>query len=244
MNKIFNITNGDCLAEQLKETTISGEMIICREALVTGSLQAENLDVFWKIRSEFIAENYGDTKENYYRKVVSECNKIMQIPEDSEVHLWFEDDLFCQVNMWFCLTLIPKDKNINIYRIFPKASKENQWKGFSDSDRFDLEKTLTSRVLFKQKDLELGQNLWEAYQSNRQNKLKQLSEIQSDCFRFLPELITAYQNINPEVFIQNLIQNGITDFSEVFEKFRDELGIFGFGDLQVKLIYDKVFQEK
>ncbi|WP_394665013.1 DUF1835 domain-containing protein [uncultured Chryseobacterium sp.] len=244
MNKIFNITNGDCLAEQLEETTISGEMIICREALVAGSLQAENLDVFWKVRSEFIAENYGDTKENYYRKVVSECNKIMQIPEDSEVHLWFEDDLFCQVNMWFCLTLIPKDKNINIYRIFPKASKENQWKGFSDSERFDLEEALTSRVLFKQKDLELGLNLWEAYQSNHQNKLKQLSKIQSDCFRFLSELITAYQNINPEFFIQNLIQNGITDFNEVFEKFRDELGIFGFGDLQVKLIYDKVFQEK
>lgn len=244
MNKIFNITNGDCLAEQLKETTISGEMIICREALVAGSLQAENLDVFWKVRSEFIAENYGDTKEDYYRKVVSECNKMMQIPEDSEVYLWFEDDLFCQVNMWFCLTLIPKDKNINIYRVFPKASKENQWKGFSDSHRFDLEETLTSKVLFKQKDLELGLNLWEAYQSNHQNKLKQLSEIKSDCFRFLPELITAYQNINPEVFIQNLIQNGITDFSEAFEKFRDELGIFGFGDLQVKLIYDKVFQEK
>lgn len=219
-------------------------MIICREALVAGSLQAENLDVFWKVRSEFIAENYGDTKEDYYRKVVSECNKIMQIPEDSEVHLWFEDDLFCQVNMWFCLTLIPKDKNINIYRIFPKASKENQWNGFSDSHRFDLEEALTSKVLFKQKDLELGLNLWEAYQSNRQNKLKQLFEIQSDCFRFLPELITGYQNINPEFFIQNLIQKGITDFSEVFEKFRDELGIFGFGDLQVKLIYDKVFKEK
>lgn len=244
MNKIFNITNGDCLAEQLKETTISGEMIICREALVAGSLQAEDLDVFWKVRSEFIAENYGDTKEDYYRKVVSECNKIMQIPEDSEVHLWFEDDLFCQVNMWFLLTLIPKDKNINIYRIFPKASKENQWNGFSDSHRFDLEEALTSKVLFKQKDLELGLNLWEAYQSNRQNKLKQLFEIQSDCFRFLPELITGYQNINPEFFIQNLIQKGITDFSEVFEKFRDELGIFGFGDLQVKLIYDKVFKEK
>ena len=244
MNKIFNITNGDCLAGQLKETTISGEMIICREALVAGSLQAENLDVFWKARSEFIAENYGDTKEDYYRKVVSECNKMMQIPEDSEVYLWFEDDLFCQVNMWFCLTLIPKDKNINIYRIFPKESKENQWKGFSDSDRFDLEEALTSKVLFKQKDLELGLNLWEAYQSNRQNKLKQLSEIQSYCFHFLPELIATYQNINPEVFIQNLIQNGITDFSEVFEKFRDELGIFGFGDLQVKLIYDKVFKEK
>ncbi|WBV51215.1 DUF1835 domain-containing protein [Chryseobacterium gambrini] len=244
MNKIFNITNGDCLAEQLEETTISGEMIICREALVAGSLQAENLDVFWKVRSEFIAENYGDTKEDYYRKVVSECNKMMQIPENSEVYLWFEDDLFCQVNMWFCLTLIPKDKNINIYRIFPKASKENQWKGFSDSDRFDLEETLTSRVSFKQKDLELGLNLWESYQSNHQNKLKQLSEIQSDCFRFLPELIATYQNINPEFFIQNLIQKGITDFSEVFEKFRDELGIFGFGDLQVKLIYDKVFQEK
>jgi hypothetical protein len=54
LNIIFNIANGDYLADQLKETSIAGEIIVCREALVAGPLQAENLDSFWKIRSEYI----------------------------------------------------------------------------------------------------------------------------------------------------------------------------------------------
>jgi hypothetical protein len=122
LNTIFNITNGDYLAGKLKHTTITGEIIICREALVTGSLQADYPDEFWKMRSAFISENYSDEKVNYYQKVVSEFEKIKNIPAHSEVNLWFEDDLFCQVNMWFCLTLLPKDRNIKIYRVFPKNS--------------------------------------------------------------------------------------------------------------------------
>ncbi|GAA5091598.1 hypothetical protein GCM10023210_19230 [Chryseobacterium ginsengisoli] len=244
MNKKFNIVNGDYLADQLKRTTIDGEIIICREALIKGNLKADNLKDFWKIRAESISKDYDVKKESYYTKVVSEFEKILHIPQNSEVNLWFEDDLFCQVNLWFCLTLIPKNKGLKIYRIFPKTTKEDNWKGFSVSDQFDLEDSLRSRVLFQEKDIELGINLWKAYQNKDTESLQQLSENQSECYHFLKEIIDSYLNIKPEAFIKNLIKNGTTDFSEVFEKFRDELGIFGFGDLQVKSIYDTIVKEK
>ncbi len=240
----MNIVNGDCLAGQLKEASVGGETIICREALVSGPLQADNLVDFFDMRADFISKEYPAEKDDYFKKVVSEFDKILAIPENSEVNLWFEDDLFCQVNMWFCLYLIPKNQNLKIYRVFPNTMKENNWRGFSDSEISDLEKSLQSRVLFDEADIELGINLWKAYQNNDKETLKQLSEKQSDCYRYLQEVINSYVSINPEVFIANLMENGISDFDLVFEKFRDELGIFGFGDLQIKNIFNKVLKEK
>jgi hypothetical protein len=50
-------------------------------------------------------------------------------------------------------------------------------KGLIDKQKDSIILFKDSQIdLFKQKDLELGLNLWEAYQSNRQNKLKQLND--------------------------------------------------------------------
>jgi len=244
LKNIFHITNGDFLADDLKKISIEGEIIVCREALVSGNLKADSLVDFWKIRAKSISEDYNVSKENYYEKSVSEFEKILNIPEGSEVNLWFEDDLFCQVNLWFCISLISKNEDLKIYRVFPKTDIENHWKGFADNDNSDLEESLESRVLFNENDIELAVNLWKAYQNNDINSLKLLSENQSKCFHFLKEVIDTYININPEDFIKNQIENGLTDFDSVFEQFQKELGVFGFGDLQVRKIYDKVIKEK
>lgn len=241
---MFHITNGDFLADDLKKTSLEGEIIVCREALVSGNLKADSLEAFWKIRAQSIAEDYNVSPESYYEKSVSEFDKILNIPEGSEINLWFEDDLFCKVNLWFCVSLLSKIKNLKLYRIFPKLDIENPWKGFSDADKSDLEKSLESKVLFNEDDIELAENLWKAYQNNDNNSLKQLSENQSNGLRFLNEVIDAYINIKPEDFIKYKIENGLTDFDSIFKKFHVELGIFGFGDLQVRKFYENVLNEK
>jgi len=241
---MFHITNGDFLAADLKKTSIEGEIIVCREALVSGNLKADSLEEFWKIRAQSIAEDYNISPESYYEKSVSEFEKILNIREYSEVNLWFEDDLFCQVNLWFCVSLISKIKNLKLCRVFPKKDIENPWKGFADSNKLDLEKCFESKLLFSENDIELAENLWKAYQNNDINSLKQLSENPSNCFHFLNEVIDTYININPEDFIKNQIKNGSTDFDSIFKKFQEELGIFGFGDLQVRMIYEKILNEK
>jgi len=237
---MLHIINGDFLADDLKKTSIEGEIIVCREALVSGDLKGDSLEAFWKTRAQSIAEDYNVSPKSYYEKSVSEFEKILNIPEGSEINLWFEDDLFCQVNLWFCVSLLSKIKNLKIYRIFPKLDIENPWKGFADSDKLDLEKCFESKVLFNEKDIELAENLWKAYQINDINSLKQLSENPSNCFHFLNEVIDAYINVKPEEFIKNKIENGLTDFDSIFKKFQKELGIFGFGDLQVKKIMRKL----
>ncbi|PZU91350.1 MAG: DUF1835 domain-containing protein [Chryseobacterium sp.] len=240
MKHIFHITNGDYLAEELKNTSIKGEIIVCREALITGTLKADSLEEFWEVRAKSIADDYNVSEKSYYENSVSEFEKILNIPEGSEVNLWFEDDLFCQVNLWFCISLLSKIDDLKIYRVFPKIDAENYWKGFSDSNHSDLEDLLESKVVFNKNDIELTLKLWKAYQNNDMDSLKQLSYNQSNCFHFLKEVTDAYINIKPENFIRNQIENGLTDFDSVFKKFQKELGIFGFGDLQVRNIYQKL----
>ncbi|MBB4806919.1 hypothetical protein HNP38_002215 [Chryseobacterium defluvii] len=251
MNPVFHILNGDCLAEQLKETSVGGEVIICREALVSGKVKADSLEDFWELRAEFISGEYGIEKETYYEKTVSEFQKIINIPEFSEVNLWFEDDLFCQINLWFCVFLLSKIKNIRMYLVFPLVSEnEDHWRGFSLSDSKGLEESMQSRIEFREKDIQLGVNLWNTYQNDDRQQLIRLSENESDCFALLKPVIEAYCNTspenitltNPEVYIKNLVDNGIRDFSSVFKTFQQNLGIYGYGDLQVKKMYDKALQ--
>jgi hypothetical protein len=63
----------------LRKTSIKGEIIVCREALVYGDLKADSLEAFWKIRAKSISEDYKVSKESYYQKSVSEFEKILNI---------------------------------------------------------------------------------------------------------------------------------------------------------------------
>ncbi|AZA74697.1 DUF1835 domain-containing protein [Chryseobacterium indoltheticum] len=87
----FHILNGDCLAEKFPKN-MEGEIIIWREALIDGPVSDNN---FFENRKKFITENH-DSESDYEELVVKEFQRIQNIPEDSSVFFWFEDDLFCQ----------------------------------------------------------------------------------------------------------------------------------------------------
>ncbi|SIQ07301.1 hypothetical protein SAMN05880574_10525 [Chryseobacterium sp. RU37D] len=72
MKRIFHITNGDYLAYQLEKTSVEGEIIVCREALVLGNLKAYSLEDFWKVRAESVLNDYTVEKKSYYQKVFPE----------------------------------------------------------------------------------------------------------------------------------------------------------------------------
>ncbi|EJL75155.1 DUF1835 domain-containing protein [Chryseobacterium populi] len=243
MKKTFHIANGDYLAEYLNKTSVGGEIIVCREALISGPLQSDSLDHFWKIRSEFVSGEYEASQQSYYKKVVPEFQKILDIPENAEVNLWFEDDLFCQVNIWFCISLLSEKKNIQVFRVFPQVPDvEDHWKGFSLSGSHALEESYRLKEEFRKEDIRLGAHFWNAYKNQDKNQLSRLSENKSVCFRYLKEVIDAYCNAfpentsltNPEVFVKKLTENGVRDFNIIFKEFQQNFGIYGYGDVQVK----------
>lgn len=244
----YHILNGDCLADQLRQTPINQDFIICRECLIDGNLYADNIADFWKIRAKFIAETYNTSVQEYFSKTVSEFEKLIHLPDHSEVCLWFENDLFCQTNMWFVISILANNSTLNIFRIFPKTeSKADTWKGFGIANAEQLERAYFSKVQFKPKDIELGKYLWMAYQNSDLNGLKKLSKENSDCFEYLEEVVQAQIDrfptgeamSRPDKVVKAIIDNTSTEFQVVFSMFSDREGVYGFGDLQLKSIYDR-----
>lgn len=248
---IHHIVNGDCLADQLRQTKINENFIICRECLIEGNVDAHSLSDFWKIRAAFLADTYKISVEEYFSRTVSEFEKLNNLPENSEVCLWFENDLFCQTNMWFVISLLAKYPSISIFRIFPRVdSIADTWKGFGMATPEQLEQAYLSKIKFSSRDIELGVNLWNAYQVDDFEKLKEWSKSKSDCFAFLEEVCQAHidrfpmgQHLGrPDRAVKEIIDNTSTEFEVVLSAFSEREGIYGFGDLQVRNIYARLMR--
>jgi hypothetical protein len=245
----YHILNGDLLAEQLKQTSILGHRFVCAECLIEGDVSGDTLSEFWETRATYISDSFSATKDEYFTKVVSAFDTILYLPEDAEVNLWFENDLFCQVNMWFVLSLLSDRPPKAMYRIFPVIDNPTDpWKGFGASDIQNLEIAYQSRVMVNLEDIQLGASLWKAYKYGEFESLKELSKQPSGAFQQLEDVVQAHidrfpegnQPGRPEKAIRQLIEHGSTDFGEVFNEFSKHHGIYGFGDSQVRQMYDKI----
>ena len=226
---IYHLLNGDALAARFD---LPDEGIVCREALTSGNIQADNVADLWKVRAEFIEREFGDT--DYFEKVVPEFEKLQNANEDDEVNLWFGNDAFCQVNMWFCLSLIT-GKNLQVYRIFPDVG------GWNCSFK-NLEKCLSRRVGMSADEVKLGENLWKSFQKGDAENLLELGKQGSDGFMRLGEVSRALAEINsrPLSILKAIKSSGEDNFGKIFQRFCEEADIYGFGDAQVKMLLDEV----
>ncbi|MEP5612809.1 MAG: DUF1835 domain-containing protein [Cyclobacteriaceae bacterium] len=183
--KVFHILNGDALKDQFPANSIAGEIFIARECLVDGDVSGETLPKLIESRLASMHEMYGVSREDYLQKTVSELGKINDI-EGGEVNLWFEDDLFCQVNFWFCCSLL-NEKSISAFLVRPSAPHRY---GFGGMGRKDLLNAFETRKLLTAEQVSQFAELWRAYQS-KDVSMSSVSNHLLDEFDFLKEAIQA-----------------------------------------------------
>jgi hypothetical protein len=238
MGLILHVLPGDATVGDFENTGIDGEVIVCREALIDGDVRADSLEEFWTIRSKFIGDEYESDTGSYYKGVASEFEKLLNLPAGTEVNLWFEYELFCSVNMWFCLNLL-RDADVKIFRIAPVTRAENEiWKGFGRMQAEELRECFTKRVEFGRGDRELAEKLWQAYSNGDLEALDELGKAKSECLPYLREVCTAAteKSSRPKRILEEIKASGVEDFGEMFTRFSERAGVYGFGDTQVKRI--------
>jgi hypothetical protein len=178
----------------------------------------------------------------------------MKAHDDSEFNLWFEYDLFCQVNMWFVISIINSlSVNKKIYAVYTSYLDRNDkhfWNGFGPANSSRLQVCFADRILLSDADLQLGQELWVAYKDHNVEELIRLAKNQSFAFPYLQEVVQAHierfpkdgANGRPEKVIEDITKNISTDFHKVCKEFWRRESIYGFGDTQIKSLYDKVMR--
>lgn len=234
-----HVLNGDALLENFP---FKENIFVCRECLMDGPTDAPTLPAFWAARAAFIAKEYDATESEYYSRVVSEFEKLAT-SNIAAVNLWFEHDLFCQVNLWFTLDFLSTHQpGCRVYIVMPQP--DPTWSGFGQLDRKELSHCYNQRVPVRNDGMQLAIALWTAYRTNDLYLLRSLSLRHSRCFPFLQQVCQAHLDrlppmSRPEQRLKAIRAAGITNFDSLFNEFRKTEGIYGFGDMQVKKILEK-----
>lgn len=242
MNSVYHILNGDALLEQLPDSII-GERIVAREALVDGDVHADTLEELFRVRDHFMSESYpGYIEGEYYQKSVPEFNKIQSVPKGAEVNLWFEDDLFCQVNLWFvCHLLNESEHSYSVWLIRPPIHTQY---GFGGIPPRKLPELLDKKISISGNEIALLSQLWQAYQKDDLKALQTIS-LSLTKLPFVQKAVEVQidrvENNTPEKIISEIIEELDTNkFGPVFGEFCKRTPQYGFGDLQVKRVFDNL----
>lgn len=249
MKEQYHILNGDALKDQFPKD-VKGEIIVARECLVDGNVAGNSLEEIFETRASFISKHYdGNTIESYYQNSVSEFDKMRAIPSGTEVNLWFEDDLFCQVNFWFVGYLLhQQQKNNPVYLVRPKVHSPY---GFAALNSNELSALIQDRKRIT--DLDKVSGLWIAYQLQNFNTLLDIAIELEQEYPFIFPAVKAHIDRFPtngkqgrpeETLFALMTEFGTDDFGQVFKAFNEKESIYGFGDLQVKRLFDIIKKNK
>lgn len=240
----MHILNGDALRAHLP-VSIDGEIIITRECLVDGDVTGNSLEQLFANRSRFLLEAYNSPENKYKEEVIPEFDKIKKLGNRSCINLWFEDDLFCQVNLWFvCHLLSQFTTTSDVYLVRP--SSDNQY-GFGGMSETALELAYQQRIRIDEKNLSDFATLWKLYQHQDHIQMMFLAERLKHEFPFLINAVHADKDRlpidgslgRPQKTLLSIIEDFKThDFGVIFKEFCKREPVYGFGDLQVKRLLD------
>lgn len=217
-----------------------GRTVVCRECLVDGPVGAsDTLAAFFDRRASFIAETFGESPEIYRSRVAGELLRLTETGAGDEVNLWFENELFCQVNYWFCLFLL-RDSGARVFRVSPVAE---DWEGFARIDAESAALAFSRRAELDRASVGFGAGLWEYFSAGDLESLTRAARSAPESgFPRIEEVCRAAREIGyrPAETLRAIVAGGETDFGKIFERFRAAEGVYGFGDAQVRRLLETV----
>lgn len=255
MNKTLHILNGDSTAESFAKSSLEGDVLIWREMLCEGSLDKNiGSDPFWKLRYDFFENELGVDKIEYYDNTIKELIKLEDLSEYSEVVLWFEFDLFCQINLLGTCTFLLKSfrKDIQYYLVCTGNEKgKQQLQSLSDYDPNDYPTLFENKIKLSRNNLLFAEACWHLYVENDVEKLKSFDFKSHSKFQYLSMAMQQHLQRFPgenglnqiENKILEIIDAGISDKTDIVKAlllWQQKETVYGFGDLQYAMILDKL----
>src|SRR6266404_2185979 len=101
---LLHIHNGESTANTLREFGFPGEHLAFQEVLMAGPAQHGLSQEDWhETRAKYLAEAYDLSFEECRSNLVKQEAALRRFTDHDETILWFEHDLFCQMNLIYLL---------------------------------------------------------------------------------------------------------------------------------------------
>lgn len=248
MNKLLHITNGDAFTNILKKMPVEGAIITWREVLCEGKTTTDvGSESFWKTRFEFLKTTYKTTKQTFIEKTLKEYRRLCNEKQQDEIVLWFDNDLFCQINMIAVISWLKKYRpNVPISLVSP--SRKSQF--FSSLTQDKLVKLFNKRIPLTNDDIAFADYVWQIYCSDSPIRLQSIIQPANSNFNYLLDAIQLHLTRFPSVYnglnsvenfvISEAVSKNLNSKDELISSLLFNEKDFGYGDLQYISVVDNL----
>lgn len=249
----LHVLNGDATLTLFRQSELPGTAVVCREMMCEGKVKCTNdMSAFFDTRSKHLEYHYGIDKQTYFAHVVQELEKLKTAGEYQEVVLWFEFDLFCQINLLFVLhylrTQLIRLPKISLVSI-DQHPEVPEFKGLGMLMPYHFPALFDQRVILEEADLELAARAWQAYCEGDPLKLEAISQQPTGNLIFLGPALSAHLQRLPSVenglnaiqsyFLRKLSLSG-QRWYDLYAQFWNDMRIYGFGDFQLDIYIQRM----
>ena len=176
-SSVLHITNGDITTNYLKSLKFQGKFITWREMLCEGKTSIDvGSESFWKTRFEFLKSSYKVTKKTFIDFTLKEYRTLCQEKSQKEIVLWFDSNLFCQINMIAIISWIKRfrkgEKVTMVYSHMIDDGSTQNLAYFNDLTQDQIRRHYKNRMTLSQDDIEYADYVWQLYCSNNPLRLE------------------------------------------------------------------------
>lgn len=243
---LLHITNGDSTTNYLRKLHFKGDFITWREMLCEGKTTTDvGSESFWKTRYDFLKSSYKVSKKKFIDFTLKEYRSLCKHKHQDEIVLWFEYDLFCQINMLAVISWLKryrKDYKVSLVQSGKIDGKQELF-SLNQLDKVQINQHFDNRIELRQDDIEYADYIWQLYCSDSPLRLETVHKFNPmSPFVYLEDAIRSHLLRFPSLENGlNAIENNIL-YTAQHNKFKTKEGLvnhllqnqgnLGFGDLQ------------
>lgn len=243
---MLHIHNGDSTAGTLKEANFPGEHFAFREALATGPTPSGlSKDEWFAVRAAYLAEGDKFDADKFQQDLERADAALDKISNHAEIILWFEHDLFCQINLAYLLDRFSRQDigqsclSLICIGEFPGRP---DFRGLGELTAEEMASLFDTRHEVTEAEMNLAQKAWSAFCSPDPSVIEQLLTEDTSAMPFLQGALTQHLTRFPSVKnglgqaenkLLELISDGTTKFLQLCPAFFNAAPAYGLGDTQI-----------
>ena len=245
-SSILHITNGDSTTNLLKKYNYQGTFITWREMLCEGKTTIDvGSEAFWKNRFNFLRDTYKVSKEKFIDFTLKEYRSLCGQKKQDEIVLWFEHDLFCQINMLAVISWLKRYRSNRKISLVCSGYIDNSEKLYdlNKLSKNQLQNHYKNRTELTQDDIEYADYIWQLYCSDSPLRLESVSKFNPmSPFLYLEQALKTHLQRFPSTNNGlNLIENFILHTTnkttpqnkqQLVKQLLKNQKNYGFGDVQ------------
>ncbi len=191
--KMLNITNGDGAKEGIEQAGIAGGVLAWKDILHEGPVPTGlSFDEMRRVRAGFIADFVGESYETVLRDFNERDMALARFREHEEVVLWFEHDLYDQLQLLQILSWLAQEDrgatklSLICINTFPGIA---DFQGLGQLAPAQLGSLFGSRQEVSEEMLSLGREAWEVYCGAEPTGLEAFIKKDSSALPFLKQAL-------------------------------------------------------